>query len=48
MSKIPSPPFQIWEAELVAWEVLFFVALEEIIYSFFSFFFQVHFGIVYI
>ena len=48
MSKIPSPPFQIWGAELVAWEVLFFVALEEIIYSFFRLFFQVHFGIVYI
>ena len=47
MSKIPSPSFQIWGAELGAWEVLLFVASEEIIYSFFSFF-QMHFGIVYI
>ena len=43
MSKIPSPPFQIWGAELGAWEVLFFVASEEIIL--FSVFFQMHFGI---
>ena len=46
MSKIPTPPFQIWEAELGAWEVLFFVASEEIIL--FSVFFQIHFRIVYI
>ena len=38
MSKIPSPPFQIWGAELGAWEVLFFVASEEITYSLYLFF----------
>ena len=32
------PLFQIWGVELGACEVLFFVASEEIIYSFFSFF----------
>ena len=32
LSEIPSPPFQIWGAELSAWEVLYFVGPEEIVY----------------
>ena len=49
MSKIPSPPFQIWGADLNASEVLFPVASEEIIlFLLFSIFLKIHFGIVHI
>ena len=38
LSKTTSPPFQIWGAELGVWLVLYFIGLDEIVYSFFNFF----------
>ena len=40
MSKIPSIPTK-WRVEVDVWEVVFFPAQEEIVYSFFNFYFDI-------